>query len=278
LIEKNKTERIPLYFSSPETNIYNSTIHLTIERSCRMNDSINLTAETAKMELIFRVSKHDRISPNLTNYEIPIYLKSSSTELNNLNIENIELELDRTLFYPKKVNIGNISKTIDTNNRIINISDININHLNANEELELCRIKGNVLLGQTDSTGIIIRNVKVSPESQNIYENGYLTIKTCTQGGNRLINYGYSPKLKIENNPVLNDVVNVECDVIEQGEHYLSIVNYLGKEVIIKNWNVQDNANRLHFAIPVNDLCSGTYILVLTTPTKKYSTNIVIAR
>ena len=134
-------------------------------------------------------------------------------------------------------------------------------------------------MGEADSTSIIIRNIKTLQESKYLIQNGYLTIETCTQGGNRLINYGYNPNIRATNNPVANDIINVECDIVEQGKHYLSIVNYLGKETIVKSWDIQDrNINKLFFSIPVNDLCSGTYILVLTTPAKKYSTNIVIAR
>ena len=278
-IEKNKTIRIPIYFSAPEENIYNCTLYLTLGRSCKINDSITLTAVTIpETELTFRISKHDKVSPNLTNYDIPIYLKSNYTK-DSLIIENIELELDRTLFYPKKVNTGRLNTEIDNNKRIINISDININHINADEETELCRIRGDVLLGEADSTSIIIRDIKTLQESKYLIQNGYLTIETCTQGGNRLINYGYNPNIRATNNPVANDIINVECDIIEQGKHYLSIVNYLGKETIVKCWDIQDrNINKLFFSIPVNDLCSGTYILVLTTPVKKYSTNIVIAR
>ena len=234
---------------------------------------------TPKTELTFRVSTHNNVSPNLTNYDIPIYLKSTYNALDNLTIENIVLELDKTLFYPKSVNTGNINTEIDNNKRIVTLSNIKVNHINVNEEIELCRIRGDVLLGETDSTGIIVKDVKTSTEGKNIVLNGYLTIETCNQGGNRLVNYGYYPNVKVENNPVVNDIINVECDIVEQGEHYLSIVNYLGDEIVVKNWNVQSSdANRLVFAIPANDLCSGTYILVLTTPTKKYSTNIVIVR
>ena len=235
-------------------------------------------------KITLRVSKNYNVSPNTTNYKIPIFVTITPNIIDNFIIDKLVLEHNRTLFYPKAVSNGDISISIDNNDfnkRIITLSNIQLNNLQPDKEVKLCELSGDVLLGEVDSTEIDIKDIVLHSSllmSDISIENGYLTIDICRQGGDRLISYTASNQIKVINNPVINDVLDIECNMIEVGNYNLSIIDYLGNKVIVKEWNINEFPKNMNFNIPVNDFTVGAYILVLNTPSKQYSTNFIIMK
>jgi hypothetical protein len=218
-----------------------------------------------------RVSENKLISPNRKNYQIPIYI-TASQNFSNTIINRLDVSINDNVFFPKSVNNGNISFEHNSDTVTIMLENLVVPELKAGIEIELCRIKGDAILGNTDSSEILIKNVivdKNSPEFELI--NGYLTLEICSEGSDRLLNkYSNNPGVFVQQGIVSDEVV-VKCVCIEQGIYALSLFDVLGNEQVIKKWEVDGNKTNFDFAIPIVDCQSGVYYFVMKTPNQTYS-------
>jgi hypothetical protein len=71
----------------------------------------------------------------------------------------------------------------------------------------------------------------------------------------------------------------VECKVVESGNYSLEIVDLSGGVIKIKEWqtNLKEQTIFL-FEIPVINYGNGSYIILMNTPTKQYTTKFIIKR
>ncbi|MCL2039182.1 MAG: hypothetical protein FWG85_01990 [Bacteroidetes bacterium] len=227
------------------------------------------------LEITIIASKHDSIVPILADYHIPIYIKSNK-DIAGYTIEKLVLEIDKSIFFPKSTNNGG---NWNNSNGTITINNILVPPLKAGVETELLTIRGDILLGDKDSSAIDLQEVIVADSTYFTLEDGYITLKICTEGGDRLLtNVGYSPSITITTNPV-TDMLDVECKVVEIGSYSLEIVDLSGMNNIHKKWFVnKTDALEYTFTIPVLQYSTGSYIIIMRTPTDLISEKFIIKR
>jgi hypothetical protein len=225
-----------------------------------------------------RVSENKLISPNRKNYQIPIYI-TASQYFSNTMINRLDVSINDNVFFPKSVNNGNISFSHNLDTIMIVMENLIVPELEAGVEVELCRIKGDAILGNTDSSEIPIRNIFMegnSPEFELI--NGYLTLKICSEGEDRLLNeYPNNPGIFVYKGATSDEVI-VDCVCIERGMYTLSLYDALGNEQVIKEWQADKNKTNFNFTISLADYKSGVYFFVMKTPNETYTTQFILVK
>jgi hypothetical protein len=154
--------------------------------------------------------------------------------------------------------------------RIISFS---VNNLNlTTEEQMITELYGSTMLGSKLSTDIIFTKV-VLPNDGEITEvvkqNGYLKIKICDEGGDRLlINNSAKPDILLVPNPA-TDNVNITAIMIEKGNYTLEIYDLLGKKTLIQTWTKPTGGKEDKLiSFDATALSNGIYIIRLTAPSQ----------
>jgi hypothetical protein len=233
--------------------------------------------EPEKFKFYIRASTHPLLNPRWRNYPIPIYIKAEE-DISDAIIEQLVIEIDRTLFNPHRV--GHLTSR---DNGFMIFENVPVPNLIANEEQLLFNIWGDIMLGNKDSSGILVSSAKFSDELNVDLEfiAGYLTIEICRAGGNRLLRWlDYELGVLVKNNPVDSKVLEVECRTSEIGSYRLEFIDLLGHTKIIKEWEVTEDTidSIFDFDILIDNYTSGSYILIMHTPTSRYITKFVISQ
>jgi len=255
---------------------------VTISSDTLLVANFEYTCDTTKPEkykFYIRASTHPLLNPRWRNYPIPIYIKAEEN-ISGAIIEQLVIEIDRTLFNPHRV--GYLTSK---DNGFMIFENIPIPNLIANEEQLLFNIWGDIMLGNKDSSAILVSSAKFSDDLNVDLEfiAGYLTIEICRAGGDRLLRwFDYVPAVLVKNNPVTSEILEVECRTIEIGSYSLEVIDLLGHTAIIKEWEVTPTTTDLifNFDIPIDNFnfTSGNYLLVMHTPTSRYITKFVISQ
>ena len=232
--------------------------------------------------ITIRIEDHELVNPRWRDYRVPIFI-TSSEDSDDLEIEEITIEMERGVYHPRYATIGD-RMAINTENLKYEMSIKNIQSpkLVAGRESVLVNIVGDALLGERDSSGIIITSVKLSSRFSNSIVNtlnGTFTTNICRAGGKRLVRWLDSEVgIVVEENPV-NSILQVNCKVVEVGNYYIEIIDMSGHTMKIKEWNVlHDDADEFDFSFDVSTFVNGNYLVVLHGPTTKYSTQFIIAK
>jgi hypothetical protein len=195
-------------------------------------------------------------------------------------IDSLVTEIERSIFYPRRVdNTDGTMKLhiIDTVIQMI-FENVTVPSLFANEEKLLLTIRGDVLLGINDSSEIVVRTVKFAEDLAEKPEllHGFITLDLCEGGGSRIVSFDYTPEIIVKNNPVSTNILEVHCKTIERGDYTLEIVNLLGQtSTLVQDFTVSGSKRIFDFDLDISDFASGAYIIIMHTPTVKYSTKFV---
>ena len=69
----------------------------------------------------------------------------------------------------------------------------------------------------------------------------------------------------------VSDILEIECKIMERGNHSIEIVDMQGKSLTVKEFSANPEYQTVHnFEISVRNFSSGSYIIILHTPTEKY--------
>jgi hypothetical protein len=221
-----------------------------------------------------RASENKLISPTKKDYEIPIYI-TANKDISYITIYKFILKINKQILFQKLVDNGNIAQFYDNDTIEITINNIKIPNLIADTENILLKIKGDILLGNVDSTSINLTEAEFS----NIIEmdslsliDGYLTIEICEVPDDRLVDISNkNPGVFVIENPV-DEVLKVKCVCIERGNYTLSIVDLLGNTEIVKEWKVTNTKqNEYEFDdINISNYGNGNYFIIMTAPNSKF--------
>ena len=220
------------------------------------------------------VDVHKLVDPLATNYQIPIYI-SSDSDISGFTIDTLIIAIDRKIFYLQRVDNGVIASYGDG---LILLRNIKIPTLTPNTETTLVNLFGAILL-YSDSSDILLKEVKFVEDLPAVTEliDGYITLDICED---RLFDFfDYSPSVTVKNNPV-TALLELECKVIERGFHRLDIVDLQGKVATVAKWTVADAKEQgtFNFEIPVINYGNGSYLIILHTPTQKFSAKFIIQK
>jgi len=243
---------------------WKKTIPLNVTKLCQKHSIPD------EMKLIIWADTHKLINPQYKNYPIPIHIKSDKN-ISNIVIEKLIIEIDKNIFYPRKVDNGMMTKNyIDSVVRII-IENIKVSDLKSDEDTILLTIWGDVILGNKDSGLIDLKEIIFFEDVDVILlEDGYITLNVCQEGGSRHLMTDVSPSIRISNNPAI-DILKVKCNAIEIGDYILEIVDILGNIKNMTEFSVTSNDNKIfEFEIPIQNFCNGNYFIIMRTPTNKY--------
>ena len=241
------------------------------------------------LKFTLRVSKHDLVDPNKTNYKIPIYI-TASEDVTDITIEKLVIEFDINNFYPRRVDNGTMRLDIIDNTVIETVlENMKVPNLQAEKEATLLTVAGYAILGNKDSSGILIKDIKFSnqflPEPNFELVDGYITIDICLEGGKRLLETKeYDPAVIVKVNPITKDILEVQCRTVERGNHTLEIIDLLGKTTLLEEFTSGQNNWIFDFNIPMQSFSVGSYFLVMKSPTsnkiggKRYITKFILQR
>jgi hypothetical protein len=246
------------------------------ERTITPKSDTKLTAyfkEIPRIKFTVRASEHQQIDPRTTNYEIPIYITSEES-FNDLMIESLAIEIDKSMFYPRSIDNGDF---ISNDNGLLTFENMIIPSLLANEETILMKITGDFLLADKDSSEIVVRTVEFSDLIHITVEllQGFITLDLCDAGNGRLMFFDYVPEVLVKNNPIASDILEIECKTIENGDYTLEIVDMYGASTVMHEFTVSGSRRIFDFDIDISDFASGAYIIIMHTPSAKYSTKFV---
>jgi hypothetical protein len=271
---------------APNDNITIADNLVTITPLC---SDATLIAHFKKVDLpsevrfTIRADTHKLVDPSRRNYRVPIYI-TADKDISNYTIEKLVVNFDKNIYVPRNIvgNNGTMTRNfIDSTIEVI-IENIKIPDLKSGVESVLLTIRGDMILAHKDSADIDLREVifaqTLNEEPELI--DGYITLDICETGGDSryLASFGYSPSIIIYNNPA-TEKLEVEIKVIENGNYTLEIVDIMGKTELVKEFSIsKSDEKEMEFEIPLMMYGNGAYLLVLTTPTERYTSKFVIKK
>lgn len=235
-------------------------------------------------KIIFDLPEISLADPRTKNLEIPIYAKVDLDTLQNFVIDTLEMTWERSLFFPYSVEGAEIlyNNVIGTQ-RVLGVRFPNLSISDTSKYVKVSFIKGDVLLGATDTTDLKINKVVHSDfirVSEITHTDGGLSIVTCNEGDQRLLNVVNNPiNIVVAPNPVS---ANATLDIayIEAGDYSLEIYDVLGNRIgLLSHWQELINGDRRKtLSLDFSTYSTGVYMLRLTTPTEYYQKIMAISK
>ncbi len=225
-----------------------------------------------------------KVHPKTRNYKIPIYMSfdDEGEDISDISFE-ARLSFDASLFYPKEIEDGALTGNyLDSRNPAKRVIEFSADNLRINDsDTTLCRIVGDVLLGDIETTPLTLDTFYLTMPNPTILpyvENGELTIKICKEGQPRLLKPGQTVNLLVNPNPA-TDKIYIKAEVIEVGEHKLELVNLQGLRKEIDSWKVKLKGSReFDFKLDASEFSTGVYYIILRTPTSVKAKPIFIVK
>jgi hypothetical protein len=260
---------------------HEATKTIPINITALNNDDNCFVEPPPAIKFYIRASEHPLTDPRLRNYRIPIFIKTDRN-ISGAVIEKLVVAIDRNLFYPRRV-LDNATATMALNfiDTVIEMTfeNITVPALLAGEEKILFTIRGDVLLGDRDSCEIILKEpVKFADELTVNPEliNGFMTLDICRECTDRLLTvFDYVPSVIVNPNPVEDGLLKIHCKTVERGDYSLEIVDMLGNSITVQEWSIAGSKRIFDFEIDVSNFASGSYFIIMNTPTARYTAKFV---
>jgi hypothetical protein len=228
------------------------------------------------------------VDPRL-NYVLPLKLVADdSLELHSVVIDSLVIAYDNSMFLTQSATIGEMNKDVFGVREVIVLTNIrlapettDIRWLLPGDTITFTELAGAALLGEYDSTEFTVLSCKMSSLSTTMgigtitLDNGYLKTIICEEGGNRLLDVAQQDINAEIVNPVV-DVLEVELTPLELGDYTLQVVDIIGREVLKYDFNVTSR-NPIQLHLPINNISSGTYIVMIASKSQRFSTRVVKA-
>lgn len=196
------------------------------------------------------------------NIQLPIYVKNAT------NLKSVHKNIIATIEYNYSLlePIGTTPKgSIINDFRQIEVSiPVVENSNNFTHNLEF-----KAMLGTAESTQINLVDVRVAEGQANFTEEDgeFRLTDVCMSGEPRLFDpKGIAQVISITPNPAY-DRITLTFESQEQGNHAISLYSSVGKKVLqVFNQNIQPGVYQLD--IDIEQLATGSYLLIYETPTK----------
>lgn len=216
--------------------------------------------------------------PAADDYSLPVSgrVAIGTTMLENANLK-LTIRYRSSLFVARRLSTG----TITRNEAIggftyldLDVSDVSIN----TTEAVITNIIGDVTLGPIDSTDLeIVAATLVAPPAAPMVRpvNGWLKLDICREGDDRLVQRRGALFIGTNPNPV-RDVVNLDVEVFEPGDHHIMLVSSTGEVLWSETWQHVAGAQPRSIRMNAGTFGSGMYQIVLQTPTRRRVKSLLI--
>lgn len=270
LIQKNKTAIIPISFSGPETDTYNCTINMTVERSCKFSDLIELTAivpvEKYVMQINFDTTKGMLGRPAV----ISAFVKDSiSSEANPHGIE-FSIDMNNYLFYPEKLYIihNNTREELKFDFNFVDGISAKIDENAAKEiltkENKFLEIHGIPLLYSPRKTNIYFKEFNIITDKiyEVLQDEGSFELETyCGDNVTSRISKINNIEANFDN-IVYNNTLTIKFEAEKDCIANIELFSMSGEKVLLKQLSIQKGTNDINLS--TTNLSSGSYNIKIT--------------
>lgn len=228
------------------------------------------------------------VDPSDEKLNIPIYAQiyDGLEQLDSFAISTINFIYDQTVYHFKgfapesKGKILNSYSNAFNFDRTITLSS-DYKKLTKSDSTLVLSLEGIPLLGEKEISYLILDSAKLEPLDfieKDTLISGQIKVKVCRTGDTLRLIKAKNP-IKLNAFYSNNSTLNIEANVIEKGFHKLILISSDGRVVMEQEFeNIPELANEHVFRLYLPELAQGAYNLVLQTPVRVKSTNVLIVR
>ncbi len=243
-------------------------------KNFRMSESFDeVTCKTRYKEYIY--------IPHLFAYigeivEIPLIYSGISENPSLLQYTfNAVAEIEMPNRLLNVINPANYTKSSQRKDTII----IQMNNINFFMDT-LGKFLAETLLGDKNTEEIRILNFEIENDSLFVIEtdDGSINLfEYCVGNSQRSIQFQSNNKALVIINEIINDYLDLELSLIEDGDYILKLFDMKG--ILVANENIKNlKAGKYYYSININSLPSGTYQVVLKSPSSFFSRKFLLIR
>jgi len=211
------------------------------------------------------------LDPALEDYRLPISaaVVSGGTDISDGRLE-LTIRFVSSVFAPRSLSTGTITRSVVSGG--MTELDLVIPQLAASATASVIgEIIGDMTLGDTvftdlEITRAVLTSNTVTPTVRT--NDGSMTLDICEEGGSRLITRSGSLSVVARPNPA-QDFVEIVATVFERGLHRIDVVTLTGDVVASTTFTAGRDDRRHVLPVDARSLASGTYQIILQTPTRR---------
>lgn len=265
-------------FTPSTQQVFRDSVFIVFDQPCADTRIIAVTG-TGRLNVEIEVSLPDIVaSPSAEDYAIPISatILSGSPEILNARF-TATVRYKTSMFAARTLTTGAITRNVSVGG--FTELDIEIPTFTAVvAKSTIGEIVGDMTLGtevKTDLTFLspVITAQSITPFVRPI--NGSLSLEICEEGGPRLIKLAGSLAIRVAPNPASGHVTLI-AEVYERGSYQLSIVSVTGIVVFHDAWERNATQDQQEIIFNASLIASGTYQVVLQTPSRRMITQLSI--
>lgn len=135
----------------------------------------------------------------------------------------------------------------------------------------IVELQGDMTIGPVDSTVIAFTSSRITAPNVTARlttSDGSLVATVCEAGGKRLITSAGRLRLAAQPNPMMNDGV-VLTETYERGRHTLTLISIDGTSIVLASWDHDPLQPVTEHSLPTDRIGSGSYQLILETPSRR---------
>ncbi|MCL5991111.1 MAG: choice-of-anchor D domain-containing protein, partial [Bacteroidetes bacterium] len=255
-ISPNGTANITIQYTPTDTNEANLTLQF-IGEPCNIIEETEISGRVAPASATIRIDSTSGYPGDTLNISILL--------INEQNLQDAGVTgFDADLSYNPS-----LLAPIDFSGSKIDESTASVHLTNLPPQTgEIAKVKFVVGLGNAETTTLNLSNLVVNGGTANVtvVSGSFHLLGICKEGGSRLLNPEGDVKLfSIKPNPS-GEIVEIEMELIENGKTIIYLSNINGENIrTIFEGSPKPGLQKMQFS--TKDLPTGTYLLILKTPT-----------
>ncbi|MBC8125511.1 MAG: choice-of-anchor D domain-containing protein, partial [Candidatus Kapabacteria bacterium] len=262
---------ITITFTPTAQQSYVDSLLVSFDQPCS-DVRVIAVSGTGRLNVEIRLTlPKDTVSPAFEDYRIPIRatIVAGATSITNGRL-TMTVRYASSVYAARTLSTGNVLR----NEVIGGFTELDLeipSFAVGSTESIIGEIIGDMTLGSIISTDLEISNAiitasNVTPSVRP--ENGSLTLEICQEGGPRLIQKAGALSVVARPNPA-SEILEIIADTYERGEHRIDIRTLTGEVVATFTFDRGVDSTPRVFNVNAQALASGTYQIILQTPTRR---------
>ncbi|MCX6140142.1 MAG: choice-of-anchor D domain-containing protein [Candidatus Kapabacteria bacterium] len=271
IIAPGASLEITVNFTPTTQQPYSDSVLIDFDQPCTDTRVIPVTG-TGRLNVEVLVAlPDDTVSPAFEDFRLPIRatVVSGGTDVADGSLK-MTIRYASSVFAARTLSTGSILR----NEVIGGITELDIvipSFAVGGTEKVIGEIIGDMTLGSIISTDLKISNASITATNVTPIvrpRDGSLTLAICEQGGPRLIMKSGSLSIIALPNPA-SEVLELVAEAYERGVHRIDVVTLTGDIVATYSFAHGVDPVPHAFSVNVQALASGTYQIILQTPTRR---------